>query len=164
MAHLLIRRGNHTRSPNQNIMIENGGAEEDRTPDLRIANATLSQLSYGPTRWRQFTTAPPGKSTSVTRKLIWNGVSAANLILFFRCDGQTHPGQFIGHGDLTGQPRSCRLETFRIFQKLQFIVAGAGQLFGPCRVYIYVTGCAGAHSATQRLYAAVNLPYSLHNG
>ncbi len=27
-----------------------GGAEEDRTPDLRIANATLSQLSYRPTR------------------------------------------------------------------------------------------------------------------
>ena len=26
-----------------------GGAEEIRTPDLRIANATLSQLSYGPT-------------------------------------------------------------------------------------------------------------------
>ena len=25
-----------------------GGAEGDRTPDLRIANATLSQLSYGP--------------------------------------------------------------------------------------------------------------------
>ena len=27
-----------------------GGAEEDRTPDLRIANATLSQLSYRPNR------------------------------------------------------------------------------------------------------------------
>ena len=27
-----------------------GGEEEDRTPDLRIANATLSQLSYPPTR------------------------------------------------------------------------------------------------------------------
>ena len=26
----------------------NGGPEEDRTPDLRIANATLSQLSYRP--------------------------------------------------------------------------------------------------------------------
>ena len=26
----------------------NGGAEGNRTPDLRIANATLSQLSYGP--------------------------------------------------------------------------------------------------------------------
>src|SRR5258707_3160626 len=25
-----------------------GGAEGDRTPDLRIANATLSELSYGP--------------------------------------------------------------------------------------------------------------------
>ena len=29
-------------------LVKNGGAEEDRTPDLRIANATLSQLSYGP--------------------------------------------------------------------------------------------------------------------
>ena len=27
-----------------------GGAEENRTPDLRIANATLSRLSYSPTR------------------------------------------------------------------------------------------------------------------
>ena len=27
-----------------------GGAEGDRTLDLRIANATLSQLSYRPTR------------------------------------------------------------------------------------------------------------------
>jgi hypothetical protein len=26
----------------------NGGAEEDRTPDLCIANAALSQLSYRP--------------------------------------------------------------------------------------------------------------------
>src|SRR3569833_4737446 len=26
----------------------NGGSEEDRTPDLRIANATRSQLSYRP--------------------------------------------------------------------------------------------------------------------
>jgi hypothetical protein len=32
-------------------MTEFGGAEEDRTPDLRIANATLSQLSYGPIVW-----------------------------------------------------------------------------------------------------------------
>ena len=27
---------------------QSGGDEEDRTPDLRIANATLSQLSYVP--------------------------------------------------------------------------------------------------------------------
>ncbi len=34
-------------------MIEKlGGAEGARTPDLRIANATLSQLSYGPTEPR----------------------------------------------------------------------------------------------------------------
>jgi hypothetical protein len=31
-----------------------GGAEEDRTPDLRIANATLSQLSYRPTIQRLY--------------------------------------------------------------------------------------------------------------
>ena len=28
--------------------LKDGGAEGIRTPDLRIANATLSQLSYGP--------------------------------------------------------------------------------------------------------------------
>src|ERR1035437_5271255 len=28
--------------------LSSGGDEEDRTPDLRIANATLSQLSYVP--------------------------------------------------------------------------------------------------------------------
>src|SRR5688572_10443192 len=31
-----------------------GGVEEDRTPDLRIANATLSQLSYHPTERPSF--------------------------------------------------------------------------------------------------------------
>ena len=30
-------------------LVSFGGEEEDRTPDLRIANATLSQLSYPPT-------------------------------------------------------------------------------------------------------------------
>jgi hypothetical protein len=30
------------------VVFEIGGDEEDRTPDLRIANATLSQLSYVP--------------------------------------------------------------------------------------------------------------------
>jgi hypothetical protein len=31
-----------------------GGVEEDRTPDLRIANATLSQLSYHPVKSASF--------------------------------------------------------------------------------------------------------------
>ena len=35
-----------------------GGEEEDRTPDLRIANATLSQLSYPPEERRHY--SPPG--------------------------------------------------------------------------------------------------------
>ena len=30
------------------VSFEVGGEEEDRTPDLRIANAALSQLSYPP--------------------------------------------------------------------------------------------------------------------
>ena len=33
----------------QRVDEELGGDEEDRTPDLRIANAALSQLSYVPT-------------------------------------------------------------------------------------------------------------------
>jgi hypothetical protein len=42
-----------------------GGAEEDRTPDLRIANATLSQLSYGPgVRGRYFTQGAGCAATS----------------------------------------------------------------------------------------------------
>ena len=35
-----------------------GGAERDRTADLRVANAALSQLSYGPTSRRQAARAP----------------------------------------------------------------------------------------------------------
>ena len=34
-----------------------GGEEEDRTPDLRIANAALSQLSYPPTKPQFYITA-----------------------------------------------------------------------------------------------------------
>ena len=33
----------------EELALKSGGEEEDRTPDLRIANATLSQLSYPPT-------------------------------------------------------------------------------------------------------------------
>jgi len=37
------------RLTNKGWALNGGGDEEDRTPDLRIANATLSQLSYVPT-------------------------------------------------------------------------------------------------------------------
>ena len=39
--------------------ISHGGDEEDRTPDLRIANATLSQLSYVPLRSGWYQSAMP---------------------------------------------------------------------------------------------------------
>ena len=35
----------------KSITSADGGAEEDRTPDLVIANDALSQLSYSPVRW-----------------------------------------------------------------------------------------------------------------
>ncbi len=35
------------------VLWVSGGAEGDRTPDLRIANAALSQLSYDPERRRR---------------------------------------------------------------------------------------------------------------
>ena len=47
-------RGEVAKRPNPSLD-EVGGAEGDRTPDLRIANATLSHLSYSPVdskRWK----------------------------------------------------------------------------------------------------------------
>jgi hypothetical protein len=41
-----LRRVLHTALDGKKRVI--GGEEEDRTPDLRIANAALSQLSYPP--------------------------------------------------------------------------------------------------------------------
>ena len=63
-----IERG----EPSQTVISDViGGAEGDRTPDLRIANATLSQLSYGPDRvcgpfhgWRGLWAAGPRLSSA----------------------------------------------------------------------------------------------------
>ena len=44
-----------------------GGAEGNRTPDLRIANATLSHLSYGPAPVRGGETRGPGKPGGTVR-------------------------------------------------------------------------------------------------
>ena len=46
---------------------ESGGAEEDRTPDLCIANAALSQLSYGPTRIANIAQAKAADLSVITR-------------------------------------------------------------------------------------------------
>src|SRR3954449_3550977 len=55
---------------NQDIFCLNGGAEGDRTPDLRNAIATLSQLSYGPTSFTPVgETSPTGKGGIVGRFL-----------------------------------------------------------------------------------------------
>ena len=44
----LGRIGWNTKGAQKGAFEKYGGEEEDRTPDLRIANATLSQLSYFP--------------------------------------------------------------------------------------------------------------------
>ena len=42
-------------NPLQNKRLKNGGADRDRTDDLRLAKPALSQLSYSPTLfWRGF--------------------------------------------------------------------------------------------------------------
>jgi hypothetical protein len=46
----------------------NGGAEGDRTLDLRIANATLSQLSYRPTIRRAILASRIGTSSGESDK------------------------------------------------------------------------------------------------
>ena len=48
-AVLRPRAFHQNKTPNrERLGVNFGGDEEDRTPDLRIANATLSQLSYVP--------------------------------------------------------------------------------------------------------------------
>ncbi len=42
-----------------------GGPEQDRTVDLRIANAALSQLSYRPERWAETTRTAAGVKPEV---------------------------------------------------------------------------------------------------
>jgi hypothetical protein len=43
-----LRCGGPSNVTSYTVKLNRGGEEEDRTPDLRIANATLSQLSYPP--------------------------------------------------------------------------------------------------------------------
>jgi hypothetical protein len=49
-----------------------GGAEGDRTPDLRIANAALSQLSYSPTQIK------PAAASAGTERLVFNDKMLSN--------------------------------------------------------------------------------------
>ena len=46
-----VARQEHKKWPVFPAILKIGGAEGDRTLDLRIANATLSQLSYRPRGW-----------------------------------------------------------------------------------------------------------------
>ena len=49
---------------------EGGGAERDRTANLRVANAALSQLSYGPgTREKDTRGAANGKGATGPRQI-----------------------------------------------------------------------------------------------
>ena len=62
----------HARNQKANCMqlaLFVGGEEEDRTPDLRIANAALSQLSYPPNA--NFIIATVSAVRSRTRKRRW---------------------------------------------------------------------------------------------
>tara|TARA_B100001964_G_scaffold244566_1_gene326569 strand:- start:1070 stop:1360 length:291 start_codon:yes stop_codon:yes gene_type:complete len=55
-----------------------GGAEGNRTPDLRIANATLSHLSYGPTYFAKLFEG----ADNVAQPLICQGPWLSQLIIF----------------------------------------------------------------------------------
>jgi hypothetical protein len=48
------------------VLVSNGGEEEDRTPDLCIANAALSQLSYFPVELPHYNESAQSRQTGVT--------------------------------------------------------------------------------------------------
>jgi hypothetical protein len=61
-----------------------GGDEEDRTPDLRIANATLSQLSYAPKTIQNSSAAPPvDRRKRITTALRFIPIGCARSIASF---------------------------------------------------------------------------------
>ena len=67
-------RKNEKALTNQGLSVELGGDEGDRTLDLRIANATLSQLSYVPTRGASIAERRwPGKRSPTLIQVRWIG-------------------------------------------------------------------------------------------
>jgi hypothetical protein len=75
---------------------ETSGAEGDRTPDLRIANAALSQLSYGP-RMRAGK-LPRGPNLSITETLnptIFRSLPRASLAQRGTREELTRPGRWL---------------------------------------------------------------------
>ena len=74
-----------------------GGDEEDRTPDLRIANATLSQLSYAPIKRKSLASnRGPGASRPATapQSPVANSPARAGLqvrMTLCMCAGPTRP-------------------------------------------------------------------------
>ncbi len=65
-------------------MVSTGGAEENRTPDLSIANATLSRLSYRPT-------LPANKYIGTRTTLFIYRQGLEQLINVLSQDSQPHP-------------------------------------------------------------------------
>ena len=67
MVSYLISMQTYERAKNnllRNKRLKNGGADRDRTDDLRLAKPALSQLSYSP-------------------KLLWRGFLGFGVVVFF---------------------------------------------------------------------------------
>ena len=63
---------------------EPGGDEEDRTPDLRIANAALSQLSYVPMRGEIIANSGPHRQPGRLQACgtaSWGGISSGAALI-----------------------------------------------------------------------------------
>lgn len=74
-------------------MVFFGGAEGDRTPDLRIANAALSQLSYCPEEWPRILCMAARESTTIPRPLHFCA-KHREISLFSPRDSLTLPSWF----------------------------------------------------------------------
>ena len=79
------------KTPHQGLFIlDDGGAEGNRTPDLHVANVALSQLSYGP---------EPGVSIIISSCLKWRAGNAAdNVSGDPRCQEGVKKLRLVSHG------------------------------------------------------------------
>src|SRR3546814_951420 len=86
----------------------NGGAEGNRTPDLRIANATLSHLSYSPTTGRRAGEAASAWEPYRRSPRETGGKRADNVDKSGSCQAAGAPG-----GLPPGRPRTACLRPSR---------------------------------------------------
>jgi uncharacterized protein YegL len=125
-----------------------GGEEEDRTPDLRIANATLSELSYFPVRNEYINSCRCLSRTSYRHKWV-KLISLMNVDMFYRLKPVTPRAAFEPRQrqDPIKWYKKCFVRFAIIFSVSIFQGTSMNKLFKKAAMTLAVAGMCSAGSA-----------------